>query len=451
MKSTILIVDDEKLLLKSLCKAISGNDYFVVTAENGHDALSSFDRHHPDLVLLDVRLPDIDGMELFSKIHHKDPHCSGIIMTAYGGIKGAVEAVKLGAYDYIAKPFDIEELKFIIKRCLESKRVFAEMDHIRSTQKDRFGFEKIVTNDTAMKNLIRLSKRIAEAQSTVLILGESGTGKELFANAIHYNGSRQNQPFVAINCAALSEGLLESELFGHEKGAFTGAIRQKKGLFEVADKGTIFLDEIGDIGLKTQVNLLRFLEARDFQRVGGTDNIEVDVRIIAATNKDLMKEVKEGRFREDLFYRLSVISIVVPSLRLRRDDIPLLIDHFIAEYNVILKKAVKCCSDEALKILCDYEWPGNIRELKNIIERAVLLCDSQLITLADIPIDAGLSRRVQNLCRMETMETMFLDGMISSYVKCILARYNQNKAQAAAAMGITRQRLRRILRSSETD
>ncbi|MFA6411068.1 MAG: sigma-54 dependent transcriptional regulator [Syntrophales bacterium] len=449
MKPKILIVDDEKLLLRSLKKALSGDDYLVVTAENGREALSAFDMHSPDLVLLDVRLPDMDGMQLFRKVHRLDPQCPGIIMTAYGGIKGAVEAIKLGAYDYIAKPFDIEELKFIIKRCLESKRVVAEMNLIRSTQKDRFGFEKIVTNNSAMKSLIRLSKRVAEAQSTVMILGESGTGKELFASAIHYNGSRQNHPFVAINCAALSEGLLESELFGHEKGAFTGAIKQKKGLFEMADRGTIFLDEIGEIGSKTQVSLLRFLEVRNFQRVGGTDNIEVDVRIIAATNKDLLKEVKEGRFREDLYYRLSVISIAVPPLRERRDDIPLLINHFISEYNGVLKKNVQCCSDEAVNILCDYEWPGNIRELRNIIERAVLLSDDQTVSPVDIPLEKGNNRDMQSLAKIETLDTMFLDDMISLYTKSLLARFGQNKAHTAAAMGITRQRLRRILRSSE--
>ncbi|OPY87686.1 MAG: Transcriptional regulatory protein ZraR [Smithella sp. PtaU1.Bin162] len=451
MKSTILVADDEKLLLRSLREALSGNDYLIVTAENGRDALNAFNRHHPDLVLLDVRLPDIDGMELFRKILHHDPHCPGIIMTAYGGIKGAVEAIKLGAYDYIAKPFDIEELKFIIKRCLESKRVAAEMNHIRAAQKNRFGFEKIITGNSSMMNLIGLSRRVAEAQSTVLITGESGTGKELFASAIHYNGVRQNQPFVAINCTALSEGLLESELFGHEKGAFTGAIKKKKGLFEMADKGTIFLDEIGEIGSKTQVKLLRFLEARNFQRVGGTDSIEVDVRIIAATNKDLLKEVKSGRFREDLFYRLSVISIDVPPLRLRKDDIPLLINHFIEEYNGVFKKNVRGCSNEAVTILCAYEWPGNIRELRNIIERAVLLCDGRLITPVDIPFNDRKNKETQLSSAMENLETMSLNRLISLYVKDVLTRYGENKAQAASAMGITRQRLRRIIQSPEVD
>jgi len=451
MKPTILIVDDEILLLKSLKKALLGSGYVVMTAPNGRDALNVFERKSPDLALLDVRLPDMDGMDLFKKIRKIDAHCPVVIMTAYSGIRGAVEAIKLGAYDYLAKPFDIEELKFIIKRCFESQKVVVEMNHIRSTRKARYGFDKILTENSRMKNFIRLSRRVAETQSTVLILGESGTGKELFANAIHYNGQRQNQPFVAINCAALSEGLLESELFGHERGAFSGAVKQKKGLFEVADRGTIFLDEIGEVGQRMQIKLLRFLEVRNFQRVGGTDNIEVDVRIIAATNRNLIKEVKAERFREDLYYRLCVISFSVPPLRERKNDIPLLLNHFIGEYNRVFKKTVQGCSEEAARILSEYDWPGNIRELRNIIERAVLLCDGPWITPADIPMESGGNRAGRHLDKIGSLDAIPLDQHVKLYVSDILSRYGGNKVRAAAAMNITRQRLRRILGSYGMD
>jgi len=451
MKPTILIVDDEKLILKSLTKALTASGYITVTAENATEAMQIFEKQSPDLALLDVRLPDMDGMELFQRIRSVDLYCPVVIMTAYSGIRGAVEAIKLGAYDYIAKPFDIEELKFIIKRCFESQQVVAEMNRIRSTQKERYGFNKILTADSHMKDLITLSRRVAQTQSTVLILGESGTGKELFANAIHYNGQRQNHPFVAINCAALSEGILESELFGHEKGAFTGAVKQKKGLIEVADGGTVFLDEIGEVGQRLQVKLLRFLEARNFQRVGGTNNIDVDVRIIAATNRDLLKEVKEGRFREDLYYRLCVISLVVPPLRDRKSDISLLVDHFVADYNRIFKKNVQGCSKDAANTLSDYNWPGNIRELRNVIERAVLLCDGQWIMPSDIPIETGNNHAGDQGVKISSIEAMSLDRLIRLYVGDVLARYGDNKARAASAMGITRQRLRRILGTGDAD
>jgi len=367
MKQTILIVDDEKLLLKSLEKALSKDGYRVLTAANGRGALDCFEKNFPDLILLDVRLPDIDGMQVLKRIKEMDSNSAIIVMTAFSGIKGAVEAIRLGAYDYIAKPFDIEALEFIIARCLESQKIVAEVNQIRSTKKERYSFDRIITDNPRMKQLIELSKRVAtNNQSTVLILGESGTGKELFANAIHYSGPRSNNPIVTVNCAALAEGVLESELFGHEKGAFTGAVKQKKGMFEMANGGTLFLDEIGEISQRTQVKLLRFLEEKKFQRVGGTENIEVDVRIITATNKNLLEEIREGRFREDLYYRLNVICISVPPLRERRDDIPLLVSHFINDYNKMLNKNIRNYDDKALAVLLDYDWPGNIRELRNI-------------------------------------------------------------------------------------
>ena len=448
MKPTILIVDDEKLLLSSIERALSGNGYNALTAKNGKGALALFEKHNPDLVLLDVKLPDIDGMHLLRKIKEIDVHRPVIMMTAYSGIRGAVEAIKLGAYDYIAKPFDIEELKFIIARCLESQRAMVEVNEIRSKKKERYSFEKILTRNPDMKDIIRLAKRISvNDKSTVLISGESGTGKELFANAIHYNGPRLNDPFITVNCAALSEGVLESELFGHEKGAFTGAVKQKKGFFELADKGTLFLDEIGEISHKTQVRLLRFLEEKNFQRVGGTEDIDVDVRIITATNKDLLEEVSKGNFREDLYYRLNVISIHLPPLRERKDDIPLLVERLITNYRITFNKTAQTCNDEALRTLMDYDWPGNIRELRNIIERTVLLSDDDIITPSDLPLEIVNKHERSETTKIQDLDPMSLDMLIKLYVESVLVRSDDNKSKTASSLGITRQRLRRILRS----
>jgi DNA-binding NtrC family response regulator len=446
LKATILVVDDEKLLLDSLNRALSREGYHVLTAVNGKEALASFEENLPDLVLLDVKLPDADGIQLLQKFRQRDPRCPVVIMTAYSGIKGAVEAIKQGAYDYIAKPFDIDGLKLLVARCLESRKVEAEVHQIRTSKKERYRFNNIITANSRMQEIIKLAERVAaNSRSTVLILGESGTGKELIANAVHYNGPRADYPLVTVNCAVLSEGVLESELFGHERGAFTGAIRQKKGLFELADQGTLFLDEIAEISPRTQIKLLRFLEEREFQRVGGIRSIEVDIRIIAATNKDLLRKVEEGRFREDLYYRLNVISTTIPPLRERREDIPLLAKYFIEKYSRSLNKPVKGFSKEALRILTDYHWPGNVRDLRNIVERVVLLSDEEIIASSDIPIEifqVGTGGRGL-MADGDTLQT--LDGMIKQYVQNVLDRHRGNRSRAAEALGITRQRLRRIL------
>jgi DNA-binding NtrC family response regulator len=449
LKATVLVIDDERLLLDSLNRALSREGYHVLAAVNGREALAAFEENFPDLVLLDVKLPDADGIQLLQKFRQRNPRCPVIIMTAYSGIKGAVEAIKQGAYDYIAKPFDIDALKILVARCLEARKVQAEVHQIRTSNKERYRFKNIITTNSRMREIIKLAQRVAaNSRSTVLILGESGTGKELIANAIHYHGSRADYPLVTINCAVLSEGVLESELFGHEKGAFTGAIRQKKGLFELADQGTLFLDEIGEISPRTQIKLLRFLEEKEFQRVGGTRSIKVDLRIIAATNKDLLRKVEEGKFREDLYYRLNVISTTIPPLRERREDIPLLARHFVEKYSRTLNKPVKGFSKEALRILTDYHWPGNVRELKNIIERVVLLSDGEIIASSDIPSEifqVGTAGKgfIANGGAIQT-----LDVVISRYVKEILDRYRGNRSRAADALGITRQRLRRILGAS---
>ncbi|NPU85249.1 MAG: sigma-54-dependent Fis family transcriptional regulator [Syntrophaceae bacterium] len=448
MKSTILIVDDTQLIAESLRKALSREGYDILTAATGKDALLSYEENGPDLILLDVKLPDIDGIQVLQKIRQVDAKTPIIVMTAYSGIKGAVEAMKSGAYDYVAKPFDIDELKIIVARCLASRKVEAEVDHMRSTKKELYSFSKIITCSPTMKPIIDMSQRVAiGSRSTVLIQGESGTGKELFANAIHYSGQRANHPLVAVNCAMLSEGVLESELFGHEKGAFTGAVKQKKGVFELADQGTLFLDEIGEISPATQIKLLRFLEERELQRVGGTKKINVDVRIIAATNRNLMKRVEEGRFREDLYYRLNVIAFNIPPLRERREDIPLLTDHFLDLYGRLLGKSGRRFSREAMDSLIRYPWPGNVRELRNVIERAVLLSDDTEIGLQDVPLEISGRHNGPEASNVKYIEDMPLDLLIKNYTESILARHKNNRTKASDVLGITRQRLRRILKS----
>ncbi len=448
MKVKILIIEDEELLLQSLGRALSEDGYLTIKAKSGKQGLDLFKRHEPDMVLLDVRLPDINGMKVLKKIKelNRDTSFAVIVMTAFSGIKGAVEAIKLGADDYIAKPFDIEELKIIISRCLASKDIMAEVNHIRSLKKQKYQFNNIFTKNPKMKDIIGIAKRVsAKSNANILLLGESGTGKELFAKAIHYNSPRADCRMVVVNCSALAEGIIESEFFGHEKGAFTGATRQKKGYFEEADKGTIFLDEIGEIDQKTQVKLLRFLEERVIQRVGGTEDIEVNVRIIAATNRDLQGEVRNGRFREDLYYRLNVISILIPPLRERKDDIPLLVEYFIKEFNKILGKSVMGCNNEALQVLLNYDWPGNVRELRNVIERAMLLCNEEIILEEDLTPE--ISNEKSLAAKVCGQYEKSLDEIIKLYSERMLQICNNNQAKAARALGISRPRLRRILSS----
>jgi DNA-binding NtrC family response regulator len=448
VKTKILIIEDEELLLQSLSGALSEDGYLTVKAKNGKQGLDIFKRHDPDVVLLDVRLPDIDGMNVLRKIKEldRDTNFVIIVMTAFSGIKGAVEAIKLGADDYIAKPFDIEELKIIISRCLESKNIMAEVNHIRSLKKQKYQFNNIFTKNSKMKDMIGIAKRIsAKSNANVLLLGESGTGKELFAKAIHYNSPRADCRMVVVNCSALAEGVIESEFFGHEKGSFTGATRQKKGYFEEADRGTIFLDEIGEIDQKTQVKLLRFLEERVIQRVGGTEDIEVNVRIIAATNRDLQGEIKKGKFREDLYYRLNVISILIPPLRDRKDDIPLLAEYFISEFNRILGKNVLGCDHEAVQVLLNYDWPGNIRELRNVIERSMLLCNEEIILREDLTPEISNEKSLAaEICGRKEKS---VDEIVRMYCEQMLQRCNNNQTKAARALGISRPRLRRILHS----
>jgi two-component system response regulator PilR (NtrC family) len=380
IKDKILVADDEQSMREFLDIMLKKEGYKVSLASNGEEVAKLVDNDLFDLVLLDIRMPKLDGISALKKIKSNAPETIVIMITAYASADTAIKAMKEGAYDYITKPFKVEEIKLIIKNALEKKNLQKENILLKQVVRDRFHFGNIIGQSPKMVALYDLLEKVSPTKTNILITGESGTGKELVAKAIHYNSPRKEKPFVTLNCGAIPESLIESELFGHMKGAFTDAIATKKGLFEVADEGTIFLDEISELPLLMQVKLLRVLQDREFKRVGGTEDIRVDVRIIAATNKDLEEAVKEKRFREDLFYRLNVIQIKLPPLRDRKEDIQTLANHFLKKYSQELSKAISKISPEALQILLNYEYPGNVRELQNIIERAVALEGSQELT-----------------------------------------------------------------------
>lgn len=387
-KTKILVVDDEHLIRWSLEQNLKKQGYEVVSAGNGEDALRLVRDEQPDLVLLDIQLPGISGLDVLEKIKEHDEEIIVIMVTAHGALETAVHAMRLGAFDYINKPFNLDEMAIVIRKALETSDLRREVQRLRGEQAKKFGTPDIIGASRHMKNVLDMMEKVAKSDaSTVLVQGESGTGKELVAKWIHYKSARAERPFVAINCAAVPATLLESELFGHEKGAFTDAKAMKKGLFELADGGTIFLDEIGDMELGMQAKLLRFLEERTFRRIGGTKSFSVDVRIISATNRDLIKAIEEKSFRNDLYYRLQVIPIYLPPLRERREDILTLTSHFIELFNAEFNKHVTGISKMAEKLLLDYTWPGNIRELKNVIERAIILGNDETLLLEHLPLE----------------------------------------------------------------
>lgn len=386
MKNKILVVDDEHLIRWSLEQNLKKQGYEVSTAGSGEDALKLLQEETPDLMLLDIQLPGMNGMEVLEKVKELEEDVIVIMVTALGVLETAVKAMRLGAYDYINKPFNLDELAIVIKKALETRELKREVAHLRAVQPKRFSIDSIIGVSRDLQHVLGMVRKIAQSGAgTVLIQGESGTGKELIAKALHYEGARADKPFMAINCAAVPETLLESELMGHEKGAFTDAKSQKKGLFEMAHGGTVFLDEIGDMPMAIQAKLLRVLEDRTFRRVGGVKDIHVDIRIVSATNCDLLAAIEEKLFRSDLYYRLQVIPIFLPPLRERRDDILVLARSFIANFNKEFGKDVRQISDEAEKVLVKYDWPGNIRELRNVIERAIILENDETMELEHLP------------------------------------------------------------------
>jgi two-component system response regulator PilR (NtrC family) len=380
----LLIVDDEASLRDFLSIVFEDEGWRVETASSVAEARAAVAKNEPDLILCDLMLPDGSGIDLLREVKTATPSVALVMITAHTSTKSAVEALKAGAFDYIAKPFDIDELKIIVRNAVERKELEDENLHLRTALEERFTFSNIIGRSTRMQDIFSVVQRIAKTNSTVLISGDSGTGKELIARAIHYNSGRRGK-FVSINCGALPETLLESELFGHERGAFTGAIREKRGLFHEADRGTIFLDEIGETSTAMQIKLLRVLQDHVVRRVGSNVENQVEVRVIAATNRDLAESIKAGTFREDLFYRINVIPITLPPLRQRREDIALLVEHFITKYSKSMGVALKRISSDAMRSIEKYHWPGNVRELENVIERMIALEPSDVLTTKSLP------------------------------------------------------------------
>jgi len=384
-KHRVLVVDDEANARTALAELLRDEGYAVETAGDGFKALGKVAEFEPDIVLTDLKMPGMDGLELLRKLRAEDEERVVVVMTAFGAIETAVMAMKEGAADYLAKPINVTELTLVLKRELERLRLRREAGLLRARLAERYSFQNIIGSAPPMQDIFKTVVQVATARASVLITGESGTGKELIAAAIHERSPRARGPFVKLHCAALAETILESELFGHERGSFTGAAGRREGRFSQANGGTLFLDEIGDISAAVQVKLLRFLQEHEFERVGGNETVKVDVRVIAATNRDLKAEVAAGRFREDLYYRLNVINLEMPALRDRPSDVPLLAMHFLRKYATENGKTIEAFSDGALAQLAAYRWPGNVRELENVVERAVVLCNAQQITPSDLP------------------------------------------------------------------
>lgn len=437
----ILIIDDEEHLCWALEKGLRQEGYQVITATRGKDGLELIQNETPSLVILDLKMPEIDGLEVLVKAKDMIPKLPVIMITAHGSIDTAIEAMKLGAVDYITKPFDLDELKIIVKQALMVSRLREEVVFLRSELNRNHG--RILGNSPAIQEINSLVERVADSNATVLITGESGTGKEVTALSIHNHSYRRDKSYVPINCAALPETLLESELFGHEKGAFTGAVVRKIGRFEMADKGTLFLDEVTEMPLSMQVKLLRVIQERQFERVGGTESIKIDVRIIAATNRDPMDCIKAGTFREDLFYRLNVLPIHIPPLRLRTEDIPLLVMHFLQKFNPSQDQMI---SPEAIGLLMNYEWPGNVRELQNVIERSVILSRGNDIKINHLPKEIQKIENRKNLTDQGLIlnfpdEGISFDEVERALILKALEKSSGNQTKAAHLLGLTRSAL----------
>ncbi|MCG8431088.1 MAG: sigma-54 dependent transcriptional regulator [Candidatus Omnitrophica bacterium] len=435
----VLIVDDEPAVVEAL-KALLSEDYGLLAAGTGQEALELVSRHPVDLILLDLRLPDLDGLSVLKRIKEFDQSIPVIIATATDRARAALDAMQAGAADYLTKPFEADSVLAAARNALEKERLTKETACFRSRPPHE-GFGKIIGSSPRMRQVYSVIRQLAKNDATVLISGESGTGKELTASAIHFNSLRQNKPFIPINCASIPENMLESELFGHEKGAFTGAAAQKLGMLELAHEGTVFLDEVSDLRLDMQAKLLRAFESREIKRVGGTRLIRIDVRIISATNVDLMRMVEAEKFRKDLYYRLNVVPFQLPPLRERGEDIILLTNYFIKFYNRSFRKRITGVTDEALGYLSGYHWPGNVRELKNIIERTIALKDEGLIDISDLPLDMFINSSFA--------ESMHIEGGLKDacrdfqrrYIQAVLERVDGNQSQAARVLGLHRNAL----------
>ena len=446
-KRRVLIVDDEPSVRQSLTLVLK-DQYEVLTASTGHAAFDILASTPVDVVLLDILLPGIDGLEVLEKIKERTPSPQVIMLTATKTVKTAVTAMKLGAFDYVTKPFDVEELLLLVERAVQSSALVQEVEALRSEVGVRYSFENIIARSAKMQDILRTVSRVAPLKTTVLITGESGTGKELIAKALHYHSPRAHRPMVTLNCAAIPENLLESELFGHERGAFTDAHARKLGQFELADQGTIFLDEIGEMQPAIQAKILRVLEQGEFLRVGGNQPIRVDVRVIAATNRDLNEGIREGRFRSDLYYRLNVVSIHIPPLRERREDIVPLVRHFLSLKAKELGIGEKTFSNEAMDLLLAYSWPGNVRELENVVERAMVLSANPVMQPSDLPDYIANQKRAefhpvqQSVLRGEIRLAEAVDQFEEQLIRRALEEAQYNQTRAAEILGTTRRILK---------
>lgn len=434
-KANIMVIDDEESMCKFMQIMLQKEGYDVITSQSSYQALNLLKQKNYDLVIADLTMPELNGLELLSRVKSLDPDANFIVMTAYASVDTAIEALKKGAFDYLTKPFKVDEIRIAVKKALEQKRITRENISLKRQLKREFGFDNFIGTSPQVLQMKKMAQRVAQSDSTVLIQGESGTGKELVAKAIHYCSARTDKPFVSINCAAIPETLLESELFGHLKGAFTGAIKEKEGLLKTADGGTFFLDEIATTSQAIQVKLLRVLEEKEMIPVGGTKPIEIDVRLITATNADLEQEVKMGRFRPDLFYRVNVFLINIPPLRERKDDIKLLVYHFIKKYCERLKSKDKKISEEAMRRLVSYTWPGNVRELENAIERAVLLARGNEITQNELP-EKIMENELPKLVEQPKLENPTLEEIEKAYIYWVLNNAGWHKSKASQILGI---------------
>ncbi len=442
MTQTLMLVDDNEEGLASLQIGFSRSGYEVIAAHGGGEAIKILDERDVDAVVTDLRMPDVDGMQVLEAAMARQPSPPVIIITAFGTVESAVEALQIGAFTYLTKPLNIKELRAQVAKAMEMQALRRENLELRREINSRYGFEDLLGDTKEMRDLIHRIRVIADTRATVLIEGESGTGKELVARAIHKNSGRARKPFVPIHCAALSESLIESELFGHEKGAFTGALAKRQGLFEMAHGGTVFLDEVGEVPLATQVKLLRVLEAREFLRVGGTEPVQVDVRVLTATNRVLLEEVEEGRFREDLYYRLNVVRVNIPPLRARAADIPMLIDHFLEQFSKEHGKADVRLTKRALNRLMQFPWPGNVRQLRNVIENLVLFSDGHEVDVDDLSPEILTDSTKEITFQVGTP----LDHVERKLIERTLLHANSNRTHAAELLGISRRTLLRKIK-----
>lgn len=442
MNFTILIIDDEKNIREGLSAALELDGYSVKLAANGAEGLTLIEKGDIDLVITDLRMPGISGEEVLAKVRGESPGIPVIVLTGHGSIDTAVDAMRNGAYDFLTKPLSLDRLSLIVKRALAGRELEIRHSSLQQELDAKASFESIIGKSAEMQRIFQMVRKAADSKASVLITGESGTGKELIANALHNLSPRKNHPFIKVHCAALSETLLESELFGHEKGAFTGAAARKRGRFELANTGTIFLDEIGEINQNVQIKILRVLQDKRFERVGGEDTLEVDVRVIAATNRNLEEEIAQGRFREDLFYRLNVVHIQVPPLRDRKDDIPLMLNAFLDEFNRENNKSITGFDARSRSALYKYDWPGNIRQLRNCVESAVVMCSGNEITLEDLPPTVRGAAE-SNVIQVPVGISMAEAEKI--IIQQNLASNQGNKSKTADILGIGRKTLHRKL------